>query len=111
IGVGNHNYNWLTTHPFLVSSEYGFIKEDLAEPQKHAPVIGNDVWIGINSIIQRGVTIGDGAVIASGSVVTKDVVPFSIVAGIPAKHIKFRFSDIQIQQLMKICWWNWDIEK
>lgn len=111
IGVGNHNYNWITTHPFLVNQEYDFIKENITEPQKPAPIIGNDVWIGINSIIQRGVKIGDGAVIASGSVVTKDVAPFSIVGGVPAKHLKFRFSEEQIQQLMKISWWDWDIKK
>lgn len=74
-------------------------------------VIGNDVWIGSHSIIMGGVTIGDGAVIAAGSVVTKDVEPYSIVGGAPAKHIKFRFSEDKIKHLLDIKWWNWPFDK
>lgn len=111
IGVSDHNYNWVTTHPFIVSKGYNFINNGIAQPQKPAPVIGNDVWVGINTVISRGVTIGDGAVIAAGSVVTKNVAPYSIVGGVPAKHIKFRFSDDIIAALLKIQWWNWHEEK
>jgi virginiamycin A acetyltransferase len=108
IGVSGHNYNWVTTSPILTLKSYGFINDDVKEPQKAPPVIGNDVWIGMNTIIMRGVTIGDGAVIAAGSVVTKDIEPYSIVAGIPAVHMRYRFSKEQIQELMRIKWWNWD---
>jgi acetyltransferase-like isoleucine patch superfamily enzyme len=111
IGVSNHNYNWLSTHPFIVSKAYNFISNNVSQPQKPAPVIGNDVWIGINSVISRGVTIGDGAVIAAGSVVTKNVEPYSIVGGVPAKHIKFRFNDDAIKALLKIQWWDWPGDK
>ena len=74
-------------------------------------IIGNDVWIGYKATIMSGVTIGDGAVIGACSVVTKDVKPYEIVAGNPAKVIRKRFSDEIIIQLLKIAWWNWPIEK
>lgn len=73
--------------------------------------IGNNVWIGDNVIILSGVTIGDGAVVGAGSVVTKDVPPFAIVAGVPAKVIKYRFSQKIINQLLEIKWWDWDEKK
>ncbi len=73
--------------------------------------IGNDVWIGDDSMILSGVTIGDGAVIAARSVVTKDVPPYAIVGGVPAKVIRYRFTPEQIEKLEKIAWWNWDDEK
>jgi len=73
--------------------------------------IGNDVWIGARAIINPGVKVGDGAVIGSGSVVTHDVEPYSIVAGSPAKVINYRFNKEQITKLLKIAWWNWDERK
>lgn len=111
IGVSGHNYEWVTTSPIITSKSYKFIKKDKPEPQKDKPIIGNDVWVGINVIIMRGVKIGDGAVVASGSVVTKDVAPYSIVAGTPAKHIKYRFSADQIEKLLGIKWWDWSEQK
>lgn len=69
--------------------------------------IGNDVWIGCNAIIMRGVTIGDGAVIAAGTVVTKDVEPYSVVTGVPARVIKYRFEKEIIEKLLKLCWWDY----
>ena len=69
--------------------------------------IGNDVWIGAKATIMSGITIGDGAIIAAGSVVVKDVEPYSMVGGNPAKHLKFRFTEKQIMSLLKISWWNW----
>lgn len=79
------------------------------------PIIGNDVWIGANAIILQGVTIGDGAIIAAGAVVTKDVPPYAIVGGVPAKVIKYRFSDEVILKLLQIKWWDkpeeWIIQK
>ena len=74
-------------------------------------IIGNDVWIGKNVLIKGGITIGDGAVIAMGSVVTKDVPPYAIVGGVPAKVIKYRFDEETIEKMLKIRWWDWDFEK
>ena len=70
-------------------------------------VIGNDVWIGYEAIVLSGVTIGDGAIIGTRSVVTKDVPPYTIVGGIPAKPIRKRFSDEVISKLLELQWWNW----
>jgi len=74
-------------------------------------VIGNDVWIGYDAVIMGGVTIGDGAIIGTRAVVTKDVEPYSIVGGVPAKEIRKRFTPEIIKKLMEIQWWNWPIEK
>ncbi len=111
IGVKGHNYDWVTTSPIITSKELGFIENDVVEPQKEMPIIGNDVWIGMNSIIMRGVNRGHGAVIAAGSVVTSDVLPYSIVGGVPAKHIRYRFTEDQIQKLLTIKWWEWEEKK
>ncbi|MGF7119282.1 CatB-related O-acetyltransferase [Methanobacterium oryzae] len=73
--------------------------------------IGNDAWIGINTTIMSGVTIGNGAIIGANSVVTKNVEDYEIVAGNPAKHIRYRFKEEEITELKKIQWWNWPIEK
>ena len=74
---------------------------------KEGIVIGNDVWIGANVVILRGVKIGDGAVVAAGAVVTKDVPPYTIVGGVPGKTIKMRFSEKQVERLMKLKWWKY----
>jgi acetyltransferase-like isoleucine patch superfamily enzyme len=74
-------------------------------------VIGNDVWIGYEAVIMPGVHIGDGAIIGTRAVVTKDVPPYAIVGGVPTQIIKNRFNDPTIQMLLKIKWWNWDIQK
>ncbi|MFT8607953.1 CatB-related O-acetyltransferase, partial [Liquorilactobacillus ghanensis] len=73
--------------------------------------IGNDVWIGYRVIICQGVTIGDGAIIGAGAVVTKDVAPYTIVGGVPAKEISNRFSDEIIAKFLRIKWWDWSLEK
>ena len=74
-------------------------------------MIGNDVWIGYETVILSGVTIGDGAIIGSRAVVTKDVPPYTIVGGVPAKTIRKRFSDDDIEALQKMKWWDWPIEQ
>lgn len=72
-------------------------------------LIGNDVWIGYEAVIMAGVTIGDGAILGTRAVVTKDVSPYTIVGGMPAKSIRKRFDDVTIERLLKLRWWNWPI--
>lgn len=97
-----HFLDYRTTHPFAESG---------SEIKRERVVIGNDVLISLNAIILSGVTIGDGAVIGAGAVVTKDVKPFEIVGGVPAKHIKWRFSESEQNQITKTRWWDYDINK
>lgn len=108
----NHLTNALTTYPFAIFGN-GWEKamDGKSYPQKGDINIGNDVWIGYNATIMAGVTIGDGAIIATNSTVIKDVEPYSIVGGNPAAEIKKRFSAETISKLLELKWWNWDIEK
>nr|WP_297786082.1 CatB-related O-acetyltransferase [uncultured Allomuricauda sp.] len=108
----NHLTESLSTYPFSIFGN-GWEKamEGKTYPQKGNITIGNDVWIGYNATIMAGVTIGDGAIIATNSTVVKDVEPYSIVGGNPAKEIKKRFSEETIAKLLELQWWNWDIEK
>ena len=107
IGGANHDYNRVTTHSFLYSKDYGFFDDEPGYDRfTDQCVIGNDVWIAANACICRGVKVGDGAVIAAGAVVTHDVEPYTIVAGVPAKPIKKRFSDEIIQLLLESKWWE-----
>ena len=80
-------------------------------PTKGDTIIGNDVWIRYNATIMPGIKIGDGAIIASNTNVTRDVEPYTIVGGNPSKEIKKRFSKVKIEQLLALQWWNWSIEK
>jgi virginiamycin A acetyltransferase len=109
IQENNHNHQAITTY-YIKARVFG---EDhgVDAVSKGAITIGNDVWIGAKATILSGVTIGDGAVIAANSIVTKDVPPYAIVGGNTAKIIKYRFSDEIIEKLLEIQWWNWDIEK
>lgn len=113
-GYGIHPTNGISTSPAFYSNikqnGMSFVAENKIQERKLIK-IGNDVFIGMNVSILDGVTIGDGAVIAAGAVVNKDVEPYSIVGGVPAKHIKYRFGKEQIESLLKIQWWNWDDEK
>lgn len=110
----NHTLASLSTYPFpLFFEEWGLEKKDVmkAWDNKGDIIIGNDVWIGYEAVILAGVTIGDGAIIGTRAVVTKDVPPYTIVGGVPAKPIKKRFSDEIISELLEIQWWNWSEEK
>ncbi len=109
----NHKISGFSTYPFQVfGNGWEKVTPQPGElPNKGDTVIGNDVWIGYEAVIMPGVEIGDGAIIASKSVVTKDVLPYTIVGGNPAKVIKKRFADEVIETLLEIAWWNWDIEK
>lgn len=73
--------------------------------------MGNDVWVGCNSVLISGVKVGDGAIIGAGAVVTKDIPPYAIVVGVPARVIKYRFDEEVRERLLQIKWWNWDDEK
>ena len=107
---GEHHTDWLTTYPFnvLLAEAYGF--EENTAKSKGDVIIGNDVWIGDFVTILSGVTIGDGAVIAAGSVVTKNVNPYHIVGGVPAKEIRERFKRWP-ERWMYLKWWDWPLEK
>lgn len=110
----NHTLSSLSTYPFpLFFEEWGLEKKDVtnAWDNKGDIVIGNDVWIGYEAVILAGVTIGDGAIIGTHAVVTKDVPPYTIVGGVPAKSIKKRFSEETISTLLEIQWWNWSKER
>ena len=110
----NHKMASLSTYTFpLFFEEWGLKKENvaLAWDQKGDIIIGNDVWIGYEAVILPGVTIGDGAVIGCRAVVTKDVPPYTIVGGVPAKPIRKRFDEETIKELQKIKWWDWPEEK
>lgn len=108
----NHQMNAVSTYPFYIFGSWdqsALSKEDL--PFKGDTVVGNDVWIGQNSTILPGVHIGDGAIIGLNSVVTRDVPPYTIVAGNPAKAVRKRFNDELIDLLLKLKWWDKSIEE
>lgn len=128
----NHPVYYVTTHPLLdhrsffsydkqekrreYCQKYGkfFDNADFENSplrQNRPVVIGSDVWIGANVVILPGVTVGDGAILAAGAVITKDVEPYTIVGGVPAKTIRKRFSDEIIEMFLKIRWWDWPVEK
>lgn len=106
----NHTQSSLSTYPFpLFFEEWNLDKKDVAQAwdNKGHIIIGNDVWIGYEAVILAGVTIGDGAIIGTRAVVTKDIPPYTIVGGIPAKPIRKRFSEETISKLLDLQWWNW----
>lgn len=109
IALGEHPTNYISTHQYFYSDYIGIsnIAKEFRNFVEHKEVIiGNDVWIGANCYIRDGVKIGNGAIIATGSVVVKDVDPYCIIGGVPAKPIKYRFDDETIKELEKIEWWN-----
>lgn len=116
VGVvsATHPTNLVSTHPAFYSNQYGGfsyvdktkVKESFCTSNGFQCEIGNDVWIGNHVLIRGGVTIGDGAIIGMGAVVTKDVPPYAIVGGVPARIIKYRFDDKTISELTKAQWWD-----
>jgi len=105
----NHRVDWFTTFPFghYKENEFPKVKKDKGHPSSKGDVIiGNDVWLGTGCTIMSGVTIEDGAVVAACSVVTKNVPPYTIVAGNPAKQIRKRFDDVVIDKLLQLKWWD-----
>ena len=108
----NHLSNAISTYPFAVfGNGWESAMEGKTYPNKGNIEIGNDVWIGYNATIMAGVKIGDGAIIATNSTVVSDVEPYTIVGGNPAREIKKRLSPEIVERLLKLQWWNWDIEK
>jgi chloramphenicol O-acetyltransferase type B len=113
-GFGQHPTDFISTHPAFFSTHQqcgvSFSNKDYYKENQQT-IIGNDVWIGARAYIKDGVKIGNGAIIAAGAVVVKDVPDYAIVGGVPARIIRFRFEDEVIQALLKIQWWNWSEEK
>lgn len=109
---GNHRYDWVTTFPFHVYDLHQGVFNSLNQTIDGYPctngdiIVGNDVWFGENVTVLSGVTIGDGAVIGTNSTITKDVKPYSIVGGNPAKHIKYRFNEEHREKLVELKWWD-----
>lgn len=110
----DHRLDWVSTSPILSLEEFGFSRinkmNDYCPENKREVVIGNDVWIGSNCIIFEGVTIGDGAVIAAGSIIRKDVPPYAVVVGVD-RIAKYRFAPEIIEKLLQIKWWQWEDEQ
>lgn len=110
----NHSLKSLSTYPFpIFFEEWGLDVTDITDAwdNKGDIIVGNDVWIGYEAVILSGVTIGDGAIIGSRAVVTKDVPPYTIVGGVPAKPIRKRFDDVTIARLLELKWWDWSEER
>ncbi len=109
----NHRMDGITTFPFpIFGGAWAAGMDVLVDlPNRGDTVVGNDVWVGYETVVTSGVTIGDGAIVASRSVVTKDVRPYAIVGGNPATEIRRRFDDPTIERLVALAWWNWDVER
>ncbi|WP_394143900.1 type B chloramphenicol O-acetyltransferase [Vibrio atypicus] len=110
-GNQGHRTDWVSTFPFFYQENENFADAQDGFCRVGDTVIGNDVWIGSEAMIMAGVKIGDGAVIASRAVVTKDVAPYEVVGSNPARHIKSRFSAEQIEMLLEMQWWYWSDEQ
>lgn len=113
-GYAKHPTEFISTHPVFYSTRmqngFTFSERDLIE-ETGIVNIGNDVWIGSNVIILDGISVGNGAIIAAGAVVTKDVPPYGIVGGVPARLIKYRFDSEMTDKISRLEWWNWPEEK
>jgi acetyltransferase-like isoleucine patch superfamily enzyme len=108
---GEHRQDWISTYPFRIAFGLEGQNKD-GHPQSKGPtIIENDVWIGFGAVILSGVTVGNGAIIGARSVVTKDVPAYHVVGGNPAKVIRQRFSDVKIEKLLRMAWWDWPLER
>lgn len=110
----NHALRSLSTYPFpIFFDEWELDAKDIrsAWDNKGDIILGNDVWVGYEAVILSGVTIGDGAIIGTRAVVTKDVPPYTIVGGVPAKPLRRRFDDKTVERLLALRWWDWEEEK
>jgi len=113
IGTGMHPVHYLTTSPIsyqtsnISHDDLSFPKDRFLNYEDSKPVtIGNDVWIGLNAVIMDGITIGDGAIVGAGAVVTRDVPPYGIALGVPARVVKYRFDEDTIRRLLQVRWWD-----
>ncbi len=116
IGPGNHpTNNFISTHPAFYSTEnhsgFTFVSANTFFHETKVTNIGNDVWVGAKALIMDGVNIGNGAIVGAGAIVTKDVPAYAIVAGVPAKVIRYRFEQEEIRKLENLKWWDWSEEK
>ena len=110
-GNQGHRHDWISSFPFFYMPEVdAFLKSQDGFKGAGDTLVGHDVWIGSEAMIMPGVKIGDGAVIGSRALVTRDVEPYSIIGGNPAKTIRKRFDDERIKLLLEMSWWNWDEE-
>lgn len=112
IGLGPHPIDFFSTSPLFYSPHRGLVSSEYYDEfaDRGYSRIGNDVFIAANAIIISGVNVGDGAVVAAGSVVTHDVPPYAIVAGVPARILRYRFDRDLIDRLMQVQWWNYDVK-
>jgi chloramphenicol O-acetyltransferase type B len=110
---GNHRSDWVTTYPFPTFADRWKSARGIEDDHvsKGDVVIGNDVWVGSNATIMSGVTVGDGAVIGTDSCVTRDVAPYAIVAGNPARRLRLRFDPETVEKLLAVRWWEWSDER
>ncbi len=114
-GLGAHPLDLFTTSPLFYRKRntlrIELVEKDLDFEEYHPIKIGHDVWVGARAVIMDGVTVGHGAVIAANAVVTKDVPPYAVVGGVPARIIKYRFGEDKIKELLASGWWNWPLEE
>lgn len=107
VGAVNHHFDTITTHAFPVRARFGLTNVEGSMPEV-TTTVGNDVWIGCNVVILPGVTISDGAVVAAGSIVTRDVPPYAVVAGAPARVLRYRWDEKTIERVSALKWWDWE---
>lgn len=108
IGAVSHPMDRPSSHAFSYRSQFGIVERDESLRGVTHVRIGNDVWIGCGVIVMPGVSIGDGAVVGAGAIVTKDVEPYSVVSGVPARLMRYRFDRETIETLESLDWWDWD---